>query len=159
MKPTLLFSFCCSTALMALVSAGLAVQGAPTPVTAPKAAAKVETNAPAPVSVFVMPRTPQDGRDPFFPHSMRPYGPIAPVQTNAPAIVAAIEVRLNGISGSSEHRLAIINNRTFDKGEEAEIVSGSTRSRIRCLEIKTDSVIIQLIPSGERREIRMRGGV
>ncbi len=88
---------------------------------------------------------------------MRPYAhPMVP--TNAPVVVTA-DLRLNGISGSAEHRLAIVNNRTFEAGEEGEVLSGSERVRIRCVEIKADAVVIQFVSGGTRRELRFRRGL
>jgi hypothetical protein len=136
----------------ALLGLALVLQAAPTQA---GASAQAPETAVSP-SVFVMPNTPQDGRDPFFPRSMRPYAhPIIP--TNAPVIIA--DLRLNGISGSAERRLAIINNRTFGVGEEGEVPSGSERVRIRCLEIKGDAVVIQFVSGGARRELKLRRGV
>ena len=128
------------------------------------------TNAPAkpsgvaadpalPQSAFVMPRSSTEGRDPFFPHSNRPYTtfqPLVKVETNAAPTISA-DLKLKGISGSSDKPLALINNHTFEAGEEADILSGLDRIRIRCLEIRKDSVLIQIGP--ERRELRMRSGI
>jgi len=128
------------------------------------------TNAPAkpsgvaadpalPQSAFVMPRSSTEGRDPFFPRSNRPYTtfqPLVKVETNAAPTISA-DLKLKGISGSSDKPLALINNHTFEAGEEADILSGLDRIRIRCLEIRKDSVLIQIGP--ERRELRMRSGI
>jgi hypothetical protein len=81
---------------------------------------------------------------------------IRPNQTNA-APVPVVDVHLNGISGVAGKPLAIINSRTFEIGEEGEIVSSGNRVRIRCLEIKADTAVIQIGP--ERRVLRMRPGL
>src|SRR4051794_23428047 len=100
-----------------------------------------------PRSVFNMPRTAQDGRDPFFPRSIRPYGPITPItSTNVekPVVAIQVDLKLKGVSGSPDHRLAIINNHTFEVGEEAEVVASEGKIRIRCLEIRADGVMVQV---------------
>jgi hypothetical protein len=115
--------------------------------------------ASVPESLFVLPTTPQEGRDPFFPRSTRLYRTAAVARTNqiAAALPPTVDVQLKGISGPPNHRLAILNNSTFGTGEEGEISTGAGRVRIRCLEIQADSVTIQV--GSERRVIRMRSGV
>lgn len=55
----------------------------------------------------------------------------------------ANELRLGGLSGSPVRRLAIINNRTFDEGEMALLLCGVTNVNVRCVEIRTNSIIVQ----------------
>jgi hypothetical protein len=114
--------------------------------------------APAAQSMFQMPTGPKEGVDPFFPHSKRPYGPIAPivVATTPEPVKVAVELKLKAISGLPEHRLALINNHTFEAGEEGEVVTTNGRMRIRCLEIQQESAIVQVGP--ERRELHLRSG-
>jgi hypothetical protein len=110
-----------------------------------------------PQSVFVMPKDKHDGVDPFFPRSLRPFGPVMPivVETNQPApVTVAVELKLKAISGLPEHRLALINNHTFEAGEEGEVLTTNGRMRIRCLEIHGESAIVQVGP--ERRELHLR---
>jgi len=83
---------------------------------------------PPPRSVFVIPTNPQEGRDPFYPNSPRPY-------ENAPAAKAVIgDIRslvLKGISGPPDHRLAIINNHTLGVGDEQDLATPQGRIHIR----------------------------
>jgi hypothetical protein len=107
-------------------------------------------------SVFVMPKDQHEGVDPFFPKSHRPYGTVMPivVETNQPAPgVVAVELKLKAISGLPEHRLALINNHTFEAGEEGEVLTTNGRMRIRCLEVRQDSAVVQIGP--ERRELHL----
>jgi hypothetical protein len=114
-----------------------------------------------PRSIFVVPISERQGRDPFFPRTSRLFA-VAPtpspgiVKTNQPSV--AIELALKGISGTPERPLAIINNQTFAVGEENDVVSGARRMRVRCVEINVtaESVIIQI--GNERRELRLRQG-
>jgi len=124
---------------------------------APAAQGAAAGDAPAPQAVFVMPHGPPEGRDPFFPRSMRPYAYVA--QPTQAVVVVTADLRLSGISGSAEHRLAIVNNRTFEVGEEGEVTSGSEKVRIRLLEIRADAVVIQFVSGGTRRELKLRRGV
>ena len=79
----------------------------------------------------------------------------APRAARAPEPVqVAVDLRLKAISGLPEHRLALINNHTFEAGEEGEIATTSGRMRIRCLEITQDSAVVQV--GSERRELRLR---
>ena len=125
----------------------------------PKAQEPVEKAAPK--AAFTMPRNPTEGKDPFFPRSIKCYGivqaPVTPVPTSAPPVMVEIELRLGGISGSPEKRLAIINGRTFEAGEEGEVNSSHGRVRLRCLEIRPEGAIVLI--NGQRRELRMRSGL
>jgi hypothetical protein len=138
-----------------------ACPAAQTKTNSPTAMASVPTNAlPAqleiPKSVFIIPTTPQEGKDPFFPFSTRLYTSVV-VRTNAQTISAVpSDLKLNGISGTSDHRLAIINNRTFETNEEGAVSTASGTVRIRCLEIKPDSVLVQI--GAEQRILRLRSG-
>src|SRR5438270_10526732 len=71
-------------------------------------------------SVFTMPTAPREGKDPFFPRSTRPYTTRIISTNTTPAPIIA-DFRLDGISGPPDHRLAIINYKTFEVGEEAEV--------------------------------------
>ena len=105
-----------------------------------------------PKSVFINPATPQEGRDPFFPNSKRHVKTTVIIQTNAPVAVAELE--LKGISGSADRPLAIINNRTFEPGEEGTVVCNLGRVRVICKEILADSVVV--IFNGQERTLTMR---
>src|SRR5262245_21255541 len=87
--------------------------------------------APVTQSVFILPHYQAEGRDPFFPRSTSVYTRYNTVpQTNQTVVVTA-ELRLKGISGSPEKRLAIVNNKTFEVGVEGDVISGPDRIRIR----------------------------
>jgi hypothetical protein len=148
-----------AAAFLSLAFASLATQ---TPTQAPATASPAATNA-APVqaeipkSVFRIPSRPQEGKDPFFPRSMRLFAS-AVVNTNVQPLATppSVELRLNGISGTADHRLAIINNQTFAVNEEGEVPTNPGRARIRCLEIKPDSVRVQV--GVEQRVLHLRPG-
>ena len=102
-------------------------------------------------SVFTIPSNFKEGRDPFFP-SRQVTG--VPTVKTTKTTAAPFKLVLSGMSGTKEKPLAMINNRTFEKGEEADIVAGSGRVRVRCVEIKDTSVIVEL--NGQRQELRLR---
>ena len=118
--------------------------------------AKTSTTAQVviPVSTFVIPSAPKEGKDPFFPTSTRLFASKQPEQKGPKQPVPEFPVTLNGISRG----LAMVCGRTFQEGEEGEVVVNGSRKKIRCLKIKTESAIIELLPEGERRELKLRFG-
>jgi len=104
-----------------------------------------------PKSLFRIPASPQEGRDPFFPQSAL-RKPVVIAAANAPVAIAELE--LKGISGSAGRRLAIINNRTFEPGEEGTVLTNVGRVRILCKEIAADSV--RVIVNGQERILTLR---
>ncbi len=91
-------------------------------------------------SVFIMPTSSKDGRDPFFPESTRTVDAMAA----ASHIVEITSLKVPGISGTPGHLLAIINNHTFAVGDEGDVLTTSGRVSLRCLEIHTDYVIVEI---------------
>src|SRR5262245_5403983 len=82
-------------------------KGKPGTTSSAKSAPKTSpAEPPVPQSVFIMPRERTEGRDPFFPRSVRPYMALnpnpQPVVTNVPPPTPVAEIRLNGISGTPE---------------------------------------------------------
>ncbi len=125
-------------------------EGAAASKSAAPASVRAEPNIPA--SIFVWPANPKEGKDPFFPSSIRPYAQAVVKQplTNVP-----VNLILNGIS----RRLAMLNGRTFSEGEEGDVSTNAGKKHVRCLKIKTDSAIFELLPEGERQELKLRGGL
>jgi len=107
-----------------------------------------------PLSVFVIPAEPKDGKDPFFPTSKRPYVHSKPTSTAAPVIQPA-KLILNGIS----KKLAMINGRTFSEGEEGDVNTEGGRRHIRCVKIREETVTVETIENGatiDRQELKLR---
>ena len=109
-----------------------------------------------PKSVFLIPTAPQQGRDPFYPNSTRLFASVVVTPAMQPVVIQ-VELRLKALSGAPNHRLAIINNHTFEPGEEGEVVTNAGRARVRCLQINEDSVVVQV--GGEQRILRLRPGI
>jgi len=122
-----------------------AKKATPTP---PRTAAS--TNSVIPKSVFVVPQNPQEGRDPFFPNSMRAYG----VDEKPHATTTLSNLVLKALLGTPDHRLAQINDRTFEVGETRDVSTPEGLKTIRCVEIRSDSVVIE--SGGVRQELHMR---
>ena len=104
-----------------------------------------------PTSVFAWPPTQKDGRDPFFPDSLRIYKNSAVNTNTAPT---AVILKLGGIGGTHEHPLAIINGTTLAPDETASIATTSGRIKVHLLEVTTNSVVIEV--NGQPRELRLR---
>lgn len=92
-------------------------------------------------SVFTLPTNPQQGRDPFFPDSSRPYEAAAAAH---PRVNDVSSLVLKGFSGKLPHRLVIINNYTFGVGDEGDVITPAGRIHLRCIAIKTNSVVIRV---------------
>ncbi len=145
----------------ALLLAGLAVAAAAqTSPAAPKtdtdtaSSSSANTGTNAFTSVFIVPTSPKQGRNPFFPNAAV-RGPVQVASKTAAADTTAIV--LNGIT-SPPRRTAMINGRTFEPGEDGEVkLSTGGKIEIRCLDIKDDSVVIMV--AGQRREIRFRSSM
>jgi hypothetical protein len=72
------------------------------------------------------------------------------------AVQAPDELTLKAIVGQGNRRLALINNATLAAGEEGRVQVGSAVLRVRCLEIRSDSVVIQVGDEPEKQELRLR---
>lgn len=102
---------------------------------------------PAPASVFAMPTSAREGRDPFFPDSTRPYEENKPAST----LLDVNSFAVKGISIEHGRAMIIINNHTFALGDEGDVLTTSGRVHIRLAEIRHSSVIIEV--NGARREL------
>jgi hypothetical protein len=144
-----------SVTLLGTMTFAAAVQAAG-PAAKTAAAPPAQTESKPILSVFILPHGPTEGRDPFYPKSTRPYTSGAPViVSNAAPVIASAELKLKALSGANDRRLALVNNHTFEAGEEAEVSTSAGRMRVRCIEIRPDSVLMQIGP--ERRELRLKG--
>jgi hypothetical protein len=104
---------------------------------------------------------PQNGKDPFYPHSTRRrqvIARIAPTNTPPPVLFTEL-VALKGISGSRAQPLALINTTTVGLGEAADVKCGDQAIKLRCLEIRDRSVLIEIVATGEIRELKLREGI
>jgi len=72
-----------------------------------------------------------------------------------PAVPARAELMLNGISGGPDHRLALINDHTFAPQESAAVHVGQQTLQIRCLEIRSNAVVIRIEATGHERQLML----
>lgn len=107
-----------------------------------------------PVPLAVFDYTIHPTKDPFFPLSTRQPFP-QPVNNTPPPINASLFV-LKGVDGASDHRLALVNNRTVAKGEDAEVTTAAGKVKIHCLEIRPTSVVLRIASQSEPLEIWLR---
>jgi hypothetical protein len=63
---------------------------------------------------------------------------------------------LKGISGAKNHALAIINDQSLAAGESARVRVAKTNVLVRCLEIRDDSVRIEIVGSGEEQKLSLQ---
>lgn len=146
MKPSrLYFSFWgFRLALLVAVVAGAWPLLAAPPASSASSAA---TNAPAemPKSIFIYPASPEQGRDPFFPNSLRPYADNPAVaHKTEPAMTASLT--LKAILGEGTNIFAIVNNHTFAPGESGEVRDDKDRqTHIRLVSInpQTQSAVVE----------------
>jgi len=127
--------------LAAALSLASAAVAAPTEPAAPETVTR---------SAFTIPTNPKEGCDPFFPNSNRPY---ETAMAGKPHVGDVSSLVLKGISGSADNRLAIINNHTFGTGDEQDLMTPAGRIHIRCIEIKSNAVVIET--AGERHELKL----
>jgi hypothetical protein len=100
-------------------------------------------------SVFIMPASPKEGRDPFFPDSTRIYetGVVATV-SHVPEITS---LKIKGYSVVNGQPMIIINNHSFMVNDEGDVLTSGGRVHIRCLEIKASTAIIEA--NGQRLDL------
>jgi hypothetical protein len=124
---------------LTLIAAGPAIWADP-----PKAAPA----KPAPArSVFVMPASASEGRDPFFPESNRPYEDSVASKRTSDATAFTVK----GMSFEHGRPMVIINNHTFAIGDEGDVLTANGRTHIRLINIRNSTVTIEV--NGTRREL------
>jgi len=106
---------------------------------------------PIPQSLFTIPTSKEEGRDPFFPKSDRLLAGSDPGKPAAPTPVFTLV--LNGLSGAEGHRLAMINGYTLASGEEGDVPTPAGRVRVRCVTIRNESALVEV--AGEKRELHL----
>jgi hypothetical protein len=152
------------TALFSGVTTGMLMLPAHTQAAPPEAASKAgsQTNSVAaevviPQSVFDL--TAKGIKDPFYPNTLRSPIPVPAATTNSVPVAALTSLVLKALSGGAGQRLALINNRTLEVGETAEVTTaGGGKIKIRCVEIKESSVLVKVDGQGEPIEIHLRKG-
>jgi TPR repeat protein len=80
--------------------------------------------------------------------------PKVAVEASEPAFAARLS--LNSISGPEKHRVALINDRSFEAGKENQIKIGEQVIKIQCLEIRKDSVLIKAGGMEKVKELKLK---
>lgn len=93
-------------------------------------------------SEFTQPASPADGRDPFFPESLRTVESAAPAPANHALEIT--DLKVPGISGTPGHLLAIINTHTFSVGEEGDVRTSGGSVHVHCLDIQPNFVMVEV---------------
>ena len=141
-------AFCWFCSLACLIGVETNLKAAPPKPMSPAA----ETNAPP--ADESLPKSEFDekgGKDPFFP--MRVITPVDKPKDGA-SVGEGVMV-LNGFSGTVTRPLAIINGRTFEVGEVAEVPTTAGKLKIRCVEIHPPvSVTMEIFDTGVKKELR-----
>lgn len=114
-----------------------------------------------PKSIFTIPASPSEGRNPFFPQSA-PQPPSVDTNKNSrtgkPALVDLSGLMCNGLTPNGVRRTVMINSHTFEEGESAEVkLPNGTKVLVKCEEIKNDAVVVT--SDGQRRELKYRFGL
>lgn len=110
----------------------------------------------APQSVFNS--QPGFGKDPFFPKSSRLIS-VVPVRVDPALLNTGVPdfIVLKGLSVMNQRKLAIINNHTVAPDEEFNLKVNGRHLKAKCIEIKENSVIIEV--NGSRKELQLRTGL
>ena len=94
-------------------------------------------------SVFIIPTSSKDGRDPFFPESKR----LKATPTVTPEARQTMEIsslKFQGVSGTPGSLVAIINDHAYAVGDDGDVITATGRVHIRCLEIQADHVTVEI---------------
>ena len=63
------------------------------------------------------------------------------------------QIKLSGLSGAADHRLAIIGGATFSQGETASVKVAGRTVKVHCLEIREKSVLVEIDGLDKPREL------
>jgi hypothetical protein len=72
------------------------------------------------------------------------FKPHIPLKSEVPAPAWVKKIKLNGISGGPNHRLATIGKATFESGERGTVKVGDKQVSIQCLEINDKTATISI---------------
>jgi hypothetical protein len=101
----------------------------------------------APRSIFTIPASAKDGRDPFYPDSTRAFE--VPVSTSH--VVEITSLKVKGYSVINGHPMVIINNHSFMVNDEGDVLTPGGRIHVRCLEINANTTVLEV--NGQRHTL------
>lgn len=153
----------CGSEPAAAASSGAAASASSKPASAPALPGEGAEKLPeAPKSVFQAKLA--TGRDPFFPHLSRGPAKAAEAAISTPRLPTISYLKLVGIRPGTTRPMALINRTPFAPGEEGDVsivVSNQPNKtevqkvRIRCVEIRRESVLISIAGEDGVKELRM----
>jgi len=135
-----------AAAVMAVSLIGFAAP--PKPTNAPPKSTSTEVVT----STFTLPKSPRDGRDPFFPNATSLYmtaTPTKPVMDNSLQML-----KLMGFLNTS---YATINKVTLGVGETQEVGTPAGPVSVRLIEIKAQDESVVIEANGQRRTLTIGG--
>jgi hypothetical protein len=88
-------------------------------------------------------------------HRVAEFVPHQPDKSDLPDPAWVQKIKLHGISGAGDHRLAIINDQTFEKGDEIAMKIDGKSVKVTCLEIRDSSVSVSIDGIEGNRELKM----
>lgn len=119
-------------------------------------AAAGAANAAALDFISIFEEKPSNGRNPFFRTARAATIPAAPgSETTGLAPLAPPKTKidtmliLSGVMGSARQRMVLINDRTFEVGDEATVRAGDRQAHLRCLEIGAQYAVVTVDGSDE----------
>jgi hypothetical protein len=108
-------------------------------------------------SVFAYPSNPSEGRDPFFPGSMRIYTTGNPNKLNQGPSLSDLTVK--SILGTPPRVFAIINNHTFAVGDEEDVIlKTGQRLLVHCTDINPKAGTVTVEANGLSQVLHLSGG-
>lgn len=78
------------------------------------------------------------------------------VSPNVNTSATPAELELKGILGNGTRRLAMISGKSFMVGESGKVTLGMDKVEIRCVEIGSDFVQVEMVATGETKELRLK---
>lgn len=72
------------------------------------------------------------------------FSPHQPVKNELPVPAKVEQIKLSGLSGPANQRLAIINGKTFSPGEDNDLKVAGKMVNVKCLEIRSQSVLVKI---------------
>ena len=152
----------CGLFLALWIAAGCGPKAPPPALSKPKteapktnAVAAAQTNLSDQYASVFEDLPPQKGKDPFFPAShRRDPAPEAAPEAKANAHVEPV-LALKAVIRTSKHSQAVINNEIFEAGEEQSVRVPNGHVRVRCIEIGSNYVLIQVAGEAEPKRLLM----
>jgi hypothetical protein len=90
-------------------------------------------------------------------HRVAAFVPHQPNKSDLPDPAWVQKIKLHGISGAGDHRLAIINDQTLEKGDQTALKIDSKSVKVTCLEIRDSSVSVSIDGIEGNRVLQMTG--